>query len=618
MRSGTSFFDLTIYRKTLNRFWPLWAANLVIWLFILPFNAVVELGDGRIDLYRFASRVGEFATEWAVIFAVVGGVLVAMAVCSHLYNHRSANFMGSLPVRRESQFLSTYLAGLTMLVGPNVVVFALTLLVEAVGGAVLMSSLLFWLGALCAMEFFFYTFAVCIGQFTGHILALPVYYGIFNCLVYAVYSLVYWVISQYYFGFARGMDGEEVVMWFTPVAMLLQMDGYVSVEHVATIDTAEYAVVTEGLWIAGIYAIVAVVLLVCAMLLYRRRHLETAGDVVAVKVVRPVFKYGVAFCSGMFLGYLIDQMFSLGEVGLMAWTVIWGIVGYFVAQMLLDKSIRVLKKWKGAAAVTAVFLVLFAVIGFDLTMYENRVPDAGQVKSVVVNGLNGDSLYDTGSYLDDVVLTDSAEIADVIALHKAVLEFGENGERRGDGSYVYVTFNVEYTLKSGRTIVRKYNISMGDQLLALVTNIRSRENVRVQAYLLDEVAQWEAQGGVLDSATVSDQINEYSYGEFSFDAEAACKLWDAVMADFAADRIGVYTADGSANEYEKMSTRLYFYWERNHTAYIKTNSSEAVTKRVEFAVPKQAIETRRVLEELLKTAKEVETEKTLEDLLAGV
>ena len=86
MRSGTSFFDLTIYRKTVNRFWPLWAVNLVIWLFILPFNGLVTLADyidgGRTgnSMLRFARNVGDFATEWGVIFSVAAGI--TMGACT--------------------------------------------------------------------------------------------------------------------------------------------------------------------------------------------------------------------------------------------------------------------------------------------------------------------------------------------------------------------------------------------------------------------------------------------------------------------------------------------------------------------------------------------------------
>ena len=38
MRSATSYFNGTLYRKTLARFWPLWAGYGVVWLFCIPLN----------------------------------------------------------------------------------------------------------------------------------------------------------------------------------------------------------------------------------------------------------------------------------------------------------------------------------------------------------------------------------------------------------------------------------------------------------------------------------------------------------------------------------------------------------------------------------------------------
>ena len=38
MRFATSYFNPTLYRKNLARFWPLWAAWFILWLFIMPLN----------------------------------------------------------------------------------------------------------------------------------------------------------------------------------------------------------------------------------------------------------------------------------------------------------------------------------------------------------------------------------------------------------------------------------------------------------------------------------------------------------------------------------------------------------------------------------------------------
>lgn len=103
---------------------------------------------------------------------------------------------------------------------------------------------------------------------------------------------------------------------------------------------------------------------------------------VAVRAMRPVFKYGVALCSGLFFGYLTSIILNSGEGFLMGAILVWGVAGYFAAQMILDKTFRVFRKWPGAAAVAAVFVALFLVVGFDLTGYETRIPDPASVERV--------------------------------------------------------------------------------------------------------------------------------------------------------------------------------------------------------------------------------------------
>jgi len=539
MRSGKSFFDLTIYRKTLTRFWPLWTVNLVFWLFVLPFNGLMQMGDDPFgsskSLLRFARTVGDYATELGLIFALFAGLVVAMAVCSHLYNNRSANFMGTLPIAREGQFVSTYLSGLTMLIAPNVVIFLLTLMVEVAGGAVLWIPLLYWLAALSGMEFFFYSFAVCLGQFAGHILALPVFYAVFNAIVAAAYALLNWVMRAFYFGFYEvgAMDGG-VVYWLTPVMAFLTMDISVVQENNVWVTTV------DGLWIAAVYAVAAVVLTACALLLYRRRHLETAGDIVAVKAMRPVFKYGVAACVGLFFGSLMREMFGFENGGMMVAIVLWAIVGYFVAQMLLDKTIRVFKKWKGAAAVVAAFVVLFAVIGLDLTGYEKRIPDPSQVESVQVVGLVGEP-WDSGASLH-VNLTGQDTIAQVVVLHEAIVKYGEDGEN-DNGNYNWHTFRVDYTLKSGRKIERSYNVRFGDELTALAQQLRDNDEVRYKTYELDVIERWQEQGARLE------MVNVYTGdGTCEIWGQNAMMVWNAVMADFEAGNIGVHVLQGSTEK----------------------------------------------------------------------
>ena len=45
MRSGTSFFNGALGRKTMLRFWPLWTLYTLVWLFVLPLSLLTRYFD---------------------------------------------------------------------------------------------------------------------------------------------------------------------------------------------------------------------------------------------------------------------------------------------------------------------------------------------------------------------------------------------------------------------------------------------------------------------------------------------------------------------------------------------------------------------------------------------
>ena len=617
MRSGTSFFDWTIFRKTVFRFWPLWAVYLVGWLFALPLNGLTMLRlDARaatgID-YGYLENFAQYTVPGSVerdvvIVFVIFSVMVAMAVFSHLFSPRSANLFGSLPIRREGLFLTHYLAGLAFLIVPNVVIFLLTLAVEAAGGAVYWTGLMFWLAVACGEGFFFYTLAVFCAMFTGHILALPAFYGIVNGIVIGVTGLVAVVLESFYYGFAGVPDSVyEAALWFTPVGKLDLAVRYdriaLPVDMLGSVHQWELRM--EGLFELGVYTAAALVLAVCAFLLYRGRRLESAGDVVAVNAMKPVFKYGVALCAGLALGLGTMAILYGGEIMLMIAIVIWGIIGYFAAEMLLQKSFKVFRKWKGAAAVTAVFIALFCVVGFDLTGYEKRVPDPAGVESVTVSGLDIQFLNDNGDRWHNLDITDPEQIRLITLIHRAAAE-QRDGSYPGTGAVTSTTLYVTYHLKSGGTLSRQYHYILvrpaeveqeGTAAWAIQQLYNDREFCW-RIYGFDKLDNYLAQGGRLTSA---EHIVENDYtGErtddiyFGGDAEV---LFAAMKEDFFAGRAGVrrVTEDKWHDKWSdgnRLDEYLYFSTDYRNDGYYN----------ISIALSKTATSTWAVLEDLERAA----------------
>jgi len=79
MKSGTLYFNWPLFRKTVLRFWPIWAIYAVALLAQGPFRLAGWLrgAQGAVEAARFAQQVPAFAaTELAVFFVPASRVAV--------------------------------------------------------------------------------------------------------------------------------------------------------------------------------------------------------------------------------------------------------------------------------------------------------------------------------------------------------------------------------------------------------------------------------------------------------------------------------------------------------------------------------------------------------------
>lgn len=562
MACGTSCFNGTLYRKSLARFWPLWGLWGLIWMFLVPLRVLnryfeilrwdASISRAQESLYENAQRLGELL-PMGVWLACAFGVLAAMAVFGYLYSTRSACMMHALPLRRESLFTTQYLAGLSFLLLPLAVVGVITLAAEMIlipthhWGATLPALGVFLLvqGGVCL---FFFSFASFCAMFTGHILALPAFYLIFNALVYVIYYLVSMLMRQFFYGYSTGYDNFWVICC-TPVYALSEACRW----QMSPIETTD-ALVNTNRWNLGsptmvaAYAGVGVLLALAALSVYRRRHVESAGDVVSVKLVRPVFKYGVALCSGLCLGVFTANFFSWRNdppTGLIACVLIWTAVGYFIAEMLLKKSFRVWKAWKGGVAAVAVMALLCAACVYDLFGVETRVPSVDSVEKVYFYGDIGYP-YDDGRLRFDNT-SDPRLIEMVTKLHQNAVEEKDRAQQVGGDDYIY--FTIIYTLKNGSTLSRQYNsvpvyrdeVHDPDTLTGCAQLMLEDRELIEQMYNFDYYEQGQLTQTYLQD--IWQEREEYFDALYLEDQSPSDQreLWEAVRQDFEEGNIGIHS-----------------------------------------------------------------------------
>ena len=106
MRSKTSCFNKTLFRKHITRFWPVWAAYFAIWLLILPLGLLGARDHIALDPFYVPQRVLDIIGSFGVVMAMIFAVLAAMGVWSFLYSSRSAS--GSVFSSMRSHFRSIH------------------------------------------------------------------------------------------------------------------------------------------------------------------------------------------------------------------------------------------------------------------------------------------------------------------------------------------------------------------------------------------------------------------------------------------------------------------------------------------------------------------------------
>jgi len=571
MKSGTSYFEPTLFKKNLTRYWPIWVLYTLIWFYALPMRCMMVVSRNQAwmgetplkQVQTFANQIPDLLEGFGTFMAFSFGVLVAMAMFSFLYNNRAAGMIHSLPVRREGLFLTAYLSGLVCLLAPHLLVWLCTLGAEGLcSGYVDLYTVSLWLAAQSGMCLFFYSFAVFCAMFTGSLLALPAFYGILNFLAVVMMLLFDVLFEPFLYGYA-GMTNtaEELVRWLTPVVHLA--------ESVRWRNPNSLGYHLEGVSELVIYAGLGLVLAALALLVYRKRHIESAGDVVAVAVVRPIFKYGVSLCSGLCLGYWLYAMFGVSTpFGLMGSLLLWTAIGYFAAEMLLKKSFRVWRAWRGCVVIVVLMAIGLTSLRTDAFGFVTRVPDAGRVVSITVDGM-GSYPYDEARHFE-FTTEDSQIIEKAVALHQGFVDQYRNptgGEPQSHADYIRL--NVEYKLTNGTILRRQYGFSVwpGSKLEQPARDFYCDPQVAKLAYGMDEIDPTKLENIEVSSLwnTTNKKNEYYSTTEKVYLPEqqaALLAIYEAVMADFEQGNLGKrYLFDlEDERQNNTCTTDLTIYW----------------------------------------------------------
>ena len=535
MKSKKSFFNKTLFMKNVVLYWPLWVVYTVFLfcmqpgtLWVYNYNINFRIEYDMTDRLRYL--ISSLEMEGYIVLIAFFAIFFGMALYNYLYNSKNANMIHALPVDRTQLFGTNVVSGLSFLIVPQIFVSILSVIVCLAYGITRVDYIGIWL--LMAMGTAVVAFSVVTfcAMFTGLLVALPAYVIIVNLLSHWVYYIIYVVVTTFGYGITGlGAMGQKIAEMTSPFVCFM---GYVSIYRDYDLAGNLRGIGVSGVNILCVYLVIAVVLYVLSYVIYQKRKIESAGDLITIGWVKPVFRYGVGLSGGIFFGILLRELFrSLGIPCPMVVTVVLmlvlGAISYFAADMLVKKSFHVFKKknWIGCGVFSVALLFTFFGLYAYSNVCEDRMPEEEHILSASIN-------------MGYEVNLDEEEAGVILDIHKQILEEKEFVENYLDnGGYKYEYVSIRYTMDNGEVIRRSYALPYEyENTKAIILEIQNNEMIPENFYRYMFGTNYnqitEFGGGWVEMMFESRRESEYyAYESISLTQQQAEKIYQAILAD---------------------------------------------------------------------------------------
>ena len=555
MKSRTSFFNQTVFKKDMTRFAPAWGVCTILMLL-----AMISMADRGYAYYRLQNvRDSITVMSWLnLIYAPV----VAQLIFGDLFNSRMCNALHALPLRRESWFGTHVTSGIAFSLLPNLVIALLGLVIMRLESGWV--AIFWWLLASQLQYLFFFGIAVLCVMLSGNRLGQLALYG----MIQFAGLLGYWMASMIYQPFLHGIQfPEEPFVKICPIANIATFSDVLIIDYEKVVndlgELENYRIFSvmpgEGWGYMVIIAAVGVLALALALALYRNRKLECTGDFVAFTSMEPVVTVIVTVFAGVFFHLFADAFgMNLRSVMLGAGMVI----GFFACRMLLERTTRVFRKkaFVFCGAIIAVFGLTVLLTELDPAGITRYVPEAGEVESITFS--RSSSLNNHNGF--PCTVTSAEEIRELQRVHELGIT-KEASAMPGGTEEVYNPFDlrIEYKLKNGKTINRFYDIYPTNEAGMILKDYFTRPEV-VLGITADQVKAYAPY--VRSVYTNAYEVVEYDIDEMDIEGLLYAIIADCEAGNMAQIRGYHYPSNydilGEDKEFDDSIVYLELGWDR--------------------------------------------------------
>lgn len=360
-------------------------------------------------------------------------VLVSILLFKYTNEEKSSSFIHGLPISKRKLYITNILTGIVMYVIPFLVNLIIILLLNLgeMGKYLQFTDIIKWFGVCMLYNTIFFAFATFIGTFC----ASKISHGILTyILMYApvgVLVLTSAFVEDVLYGF-KGLSSnfEE----FTKLPFIKIIEDFREMSSYYLSQTIEFETSTIIIYITSI-----IVMLVLGYFIYKKRKLEITKEFIAFKGIRSFVKYAATLLVNLLSYMYFYDVIGKHNIRTLLASFIITLIAYLIIEMILKKTYKVFKSIIGFIVYAVIITITFVILSTGAFGYETRIPKAEDVEEVSFGMRN-----------ETINFKEKQNIENIINFQQKLVDEKKKG---------YTEYTIEYKLKDGRKITRKYDIN---------------------------------------------------------------------------------------------------------------------------------------------------------------
>lgn len=364
-------------------------------------------------------------------------VILSILLFSYMNEEKSSSFIHGLPISKKKLYITNILTAIFMYVIPYVInaIILLLLNLGEMGNYLQNTEILRWFGINILYNTIFFSFSSLIGMFC----ASKISHGILTyILMYAPIGLIAFganILEKIIFGFnAFASKIEEWALKIPFIKVIENFNDMIYYYSNAKLDSnSELSLQT-----VIVYLVASIIMIFIGYFLYKRRKLEITKEFISFKTLQTFIKYAATLTLNLLSYMYFYSIFDENEISSIIGSVIVTTIGYFIIEMILKKTYKVFKSVKGLALYLLIIIILYVVAINGALGFETKIPQIDNIKNVSIIRNN-----------EKITFDEKENIENILNLHQNIIN---------DKEKAYTEYVIEYTLKNGNKINRKYGI----------------------------------------------------------------------------------------------------------------------------------------------------------------